>query len=244
MRYAAPVAALLAGVLVLAGCASHGTARASHAGAAVSSHGPGSAPASRPAASASAAASAASSAVAAARARAAAAASTGPAASAATAVRTVTPWTASGRLTVASTGTAAGSCFTTSLAAPSPTTYRCFHGNTLLDPCFLSPTSTHTVACLAAPWSTAQVLTLATAPPPPVRTGSGRVWALSLADGTRCVADTGTVPLVAGVNLSYDCGDGTFAEPLDPSAATPVVQRGRLDATTLARVAVSVMWRA
>ena len=204
VRFAAPVAALVAGVLVLAGCASHAGPHAT-AGAAAGSSAP---------------------------------------ASGATAVRTVTPWTASGRLTVASTGTAAGSCFTTSLAAPSPTTYRCFHGNTLLDPCFLSPTSTHTVACLAAPWSKAQVLSLAGAPPAPIRTGSGRLWALSLADGNRCVADTGTVPLVAGVNLSYDCGDGTYAEPLDPSAATLVVQRGRLDATTLTRTAVSVVWRA
>ena len=161
-----------------------------------------------------------------------------------TAMHTVAPWTASGHLTVASSGTAPGSCFTTSLAAPAPTAYRCFHGNALLDPCFESPTSDRTVACFATPWAKAQVLTLRTAPPAPTRSGSGRLWALQLADGTRCIAATGTVPQVAGVDLSYSCSDGTYAEPVDPAAAQLVVQRARLDATSLTRTTVGAAWRA
>lgn len=167
-----------------------------------------------------------------------------PSAPATTVVHTVAPWTASGHLTVASSGAAPGSCFTSSLAAPAPTTYRCFHGNALLDPCFVSPTSDRTVACLATPWSTAQVLTLRAALPAPVRTGSGRLWALQLADGTHCVAATGTVPQVHGVNLSYSCGDGSYAEPVNPGAQHLVVQRARLDATTLTRTAASAAWHA
>lgn len=169
---------------------------------------------------------------------------TSAAATPVTVVHTAAPWTATGHLTVASRGTAPGSCFTTSLAAPAPTAYRCFGGNALLDPCFVSPVSDRTVACLATPWSRAQVLTLRTPPPAPVRTGSGRYWALQLADGTRCVAATGTVPQVAGVDLSYSCADGTYAEPVDSAAPRVVVQRARLDAAALTRTPVSVAWRA
>jgi hypothetical protein len=38
-----------------------------------------------------------------------------------------------------------------------------------------------------------------------------RPWALLLGTGAKCVASSGTVPSVAGVNLPYDCSDGTFA---------------------------------
>src|SRR3954468_5233591 len=120
----------------------------------------------------------------------------------------------SGDLTVPVADVVRGQCWTTSIAAPSASAYRCFQGNKILDPCFAPahPSSPLQVACLAAPWSRALMLQVnGKLPAPSAGTAVSRPWAFQLADGVRCVASTGTVPAVAGVNLAYHCGDGADA---------------------------------
>lgn len=167
-----------------------------------------------------------------------------------TAVRTFAAYDPSGVLTVPVAGTASGSCFTGSAAAPVAGAYRCFAGNRILDPCFAAkggvlPT---TVACVADPWSHAVVLTLTKAlPADPAATNRLRPWAFVLGSGVRCVASTGTVPAVAGVNLAYRCTDGTSATIGTVAAAgraTVTASYGRPGGKALHRSTVRVVWRA
>jgi hypothetical protein len=163
-----------------------------------------------------------------------------------TKTETVHPYDASGQLSIKVADVARGSCWTMSVAAPAPDAYRCFAGNTILDPCFAptgqaAPTE---VACLAAPWSNAEMLTL-TAPLPKINPAdaSVRPWALELGNGVRCVASTGTVPAVQGVNLGYRCTDGAYAGLIDTKSATVTADYGDATAQTVQSVTVTTIWR-
>lgn len=159
-------------------------------------------------------------------------------------VRTFHAYDAHGQLAVRVGDITTGSCWTTSIADPVEGAYRCLAGNTIYDPCFAPATGqVSQVACLSAPWANAEVLQLSgklpAASPPP---GTHRPWAFVLAGGVRCVAATGTVPEVAGVNLGYECTDGSNAALVDPSAKQVAAQRAARNATTLTRVLVTTIW--
>jgi hypothetical protein len=160
---------------------------------------------------------------------------------------TFRPYAADGELAITVHDVASGSCWTTSIAAPARNAYRCFGGgNTILDPCFAAPKKSEPpqVACVASPWSEAQVLTL-TEPLPAAPAGDApvRPWAFQLATGVRCVASTGTVPAVRGVNLAYHCTDGHDAALVNATAATVTANYGDVATQTLQRVTVTTTWR-
>ena len=134
--------------------------------------------------------------------------------------RVVTAFHADGSRAVRTARTNSGSCFTGSVAAPVADAYRCFSGNAILDPC-LAPAGVDAPAelvCLASPWAKATLLRL-TGPLPsadPVRQAT-RPWAMQLAGGIRCVAATGTVPVVRHVALLYSCTGGGSAGTPSPA---------------------------
>lgn len=164
---------------------------------------------------------------------------------AATVIQTYTPYGPTGEVSVHVTGVRPGECWTTSIAAAgSPSAFRCRSGNQILDPCFAASHVGRTVACVDDPWSDAVVLHLRAALPtdPPMGDGS-RPWALQLRNGLRCVAATGTVPTVAGVDLAYRCTGGSDAAVVGPPTGVVIAAYGRPDATTLHRTPVVRLWR-
>jgi hypothetical protein len=163
-----------------------------------------------------------------------------------TVVRTYTPYDASGQLVATVHDVVRGSCWTSSIAAPVRGAYRCIAANNILDPCFAPPgtASPDSVACLDDPWSEALVLHLTARLPntPPLGDGS-RPWALELANGARCVAATGTVPSVQGVNLAYRCSNGRSAGVVDATSPTVRADYGDPRTATLESVTVTTIWR-
>jgi hypothetical protein len=152
---------------------------------------------------------------------------------------------AQGQLAVKVADVASGSCWTTSVAAPAPDAYRCFAGNNILDPCFARPASSTPpeVACLATPWSAAEVLTLTEPLPEPDPQLSRRAWAFQLDNGARCVASTGTVPQVQGIDLGYHCTDGHDAALRDVSASMVTADYGDAKSQAVQSVRVTRIWR-
>jgi hypothetical protein len=164
----------------------------------------------------------------------------------ATVVRTFAAYDAAGRLTVPVAAHRGGHCWSASIAVLSAGAYRCFAGNTILDPCFAPPDAAEqgTVACIADPWSSAVVLRLTAPLPKDAGARSAeRPWAIVLQTGIRCVASTGTVPAVDKVNLPYHCNDGTSAALTTRAGPHLHASEAAPGATTLRRAAVRVVWR-
>ena len=125
--------------------------------------------------------------------------------------------------------------------------YRCFEGNKILDPCFAPahPTDPPLLACLDSPWSKALMLHVrGKLPAPADGSAPSRPWAIQLDNGVRCVASTGTVPAVDGVNLTYRCVDGGNAALGDGGASEPTARYVAPHTTTLATVTVTTVWNA
>jgi hypothetical protein len=163
-----------------------------------------------------------------------------------TTVRTFAAYDAKGNLTVNVADVSAGKCWTSSIADPRADAYRCWSGNKILDPCFApsGKAAPNSVACLADPWSDALVLNL-TEPLPhvtPVAAGI-RPWALQLDNGVRCVASTGMVPSVKGVNLAFRCTNGAAADVVDARATAVTANYGWPKGKTLLQRSVTTMWR-
>jgi hypothetical protein len=150
-----------------------------------------------------------------------------------------------GELAVKVADVARGSCWTNSGAAPAPDAFRCFAGNTILDPCFAGPrvTAPAEVACLASPRSAATVLKLTAPLPKPDPQAVERAWAFQLDNGARCVASTGTVPEVQGINLGYHCTDGSDAGLRDVSAPLVTADYGDPESQTVQSANVTKIWR-
>ena len=140
-----------------------------------------------------------------------------PDAPAATKVRIFTPFVPSGGPVIGLnvTGEVNGTCFAPSLADPArPDAWRCVdESEELHDPCFENPFG-EGLACAESPFPADAVLLTLTDDLPEV--GDGELdlnempWALELDNGQRCVVQTGSAPVIAGLRLNYACGDGTF----------------------------------
>jgi hypothetical protein len=124
--------------------------------------------------------------------------------------------------------TGRGYCWTGSGADTRPDAWRCFLGNLILDPCFSNEMGTSTfVICADSPWSSVTKLRLTESLPRSQGNAektdptAGRVWALELTDGTRCVALTGATGAIAGLGIAYGCdGGGVLAG--EPRRANPI----------------------
>ncbi len=165
-----------------------------------------------------------------------------------TVLHTFAAYRSDGRPAVPSTRTQDGYCWDSSLAAAGPTAFRCFSAGgdsgQILDPCFAPATGTPTtVLCVDDPWSRATTLHLTRALPAPVSGEAERPWAIQLADGARCVASTGTVPTVGGVNLSYHCSDRTAAALAQVGTPAWTAVDADPAATTLRHTIVTAAWR-
>jgi len=156
------------------------------------------------------------------------------------------PYAATGTLVVPVADQTPGSCWTGSIAVAAPGAYRCLAANVIRDPCFADTTrsTVTTVACVADPWSPAHVVTL-TAPLPTATSASPSrsPWALLLANGSHCVAVTGTVPQVGAVALNYSCGPAMAAGIVENDGQHMVVDFGAPAGTSFARVDVRTAWR-
>jgi hypothetical protein len=165
-------------------------------------------------------------------------------------VKAFTPYAATGTLAVPVADQLSGYCWTGSIAVPKAGAYRCLVGNAIYDPCFApaNQPSTPTVACVPDPWSAAHVVTLTKALPTSKPLASRTSpWALELANHARCVAGTGTVPVVDDVSLNYVCGSGMaaglVAGPVAQTGSRMTVKYGSPAGTTLVEVAVTTAWR-
>jgi hypothetical protein len=167
-------------------------------------------------------------------------------AAATTVTQTFTPFDSTGAITAPISGHQTGDCWTSSIALPRNTTYRCVAGNQILDPCFAPPhpTTSPTLACFADPWSAGVLLALDQPLPKPDGTPRSSPWALELAGGIHCVALTGTIDQVGSLDLSYGCGGSAEAglvSPSTPGGALSVQYRSA-DAQPLRTVAVRTAW--
>lgn len=114
----------------------------------------------------------------------------------------VTAWQPTG---FQATATAAGTCFSASIAAPRAGAYRCMVGNAILDPCFLLPGGGAVVCPQGDPakeqgmritldGSLPQASSAAPSPAHP--------WLFTLWDGGTCGAETGTL---LSASHTFDC---------------------------------------
>jgi hypothetical protein len=162
-------------------------------------------------------------------------------------VKTFSPYAATGTLAVPVADQTPGTCWTGSIAVPIAGAYRCIAGSQIYDPCFASPgaSTVHSVACIADPWSKAHLVTVTgplpkTTPAPDLR----QFWALQLANGVRCVAVTGTVARIDGVDLDYVCGTtGNAAGIVVDDDQHLIAGYGPEAGPHLTRVPVQVAWR-
>jgi hypothetical protein len=165
-----------------------------------------------------------------------------------TVTQTFHAYLGNGELAVQVADVATGSCWTTSIAVPVTGAYRCLADDKILDPCFASPRGAAPVevACVASPWSRAEVLHVTAALPTPAPGTRTRLrpWAIQLANGVRCVAATGTVPAVRGVDLGYNCLDGWDAALLNTKRAAVTADYADPRSRVLHPVTVATIWRA
>lgn len=165
-----------------------------------------------------------------------------------TVTQTFHAYLGNGELAVQVADVASGSCWTTSIAVPVASAYRCIADDKILDPCFASPRKATPieVACVANPWSRAEVLRVTAALPTaaPGARNRSRPWAIQLANGVRCVAATGMVPAVGGVDLGYHCLNGWDAALLDTGKAVVTADYAGPRSQVLHPVTVTTIWRA
>ncbi len=128
---------------------------------------------------------------------------------AATRVARVAPVDARGRLVdgYRVDATARGHCFSSSLL--DGRLYRCFRGDTILDPCWRG-VARDAVLCLPAPWTHRVVRLRLTSALPQRDPFPGRWWALRAGDGldVRCTAAMGATGLVGHRRISFLCDRG------------------------------------
>jgi hypothetical protein len=84
-------------------------------------------------------------------------------------------------------------------------------GNEIYDPCFSTAGLTDAVICDANPAKGSPGFILKLTKPLPEPSSQApthlRPWLVKLADKTTCEIETGTIALVAGLEVPYDCSD-------------------------------------
>jgi hypothetical protein len=161
-----------------------------------------------------------------------------------TTVKTFSVYGANGRvvpgLKVPFFGT--GYCWTGSLHVSGA--YRCFLGNQVHDPCFAHGAKPDTVVCVASPWSTAvEVVLKKKLPKPATLPATSIPWAVQLANGTRCVTQSGTTSKVAQVTMVYSCTPGLAGAPHQTTQPWTLSYASSASAKQLETEAVATAWK-
>jgi hypothetical protein len=102
--------------------------------------------------------------------------------------------------------------------------YRCFAGNSILDPCWVQAGSSHShVLCLTAPWSHAAIrLHVTKYDNSSMASQSSEPWGIRLVSGIRCAFVQGASEVIHGRRLSYFCQNSKTVLLGNPSRAKPV----------------------
>lgn len=137
-----------------------------------------------------------------------------------------------------------GSCWTSSITVQSSTAYRCYGGNTILDPCFAATRTAREVTCYPDPWSSPIRVLLTAALPAPAPLVVTHPWALELANGKRCVAATGVATRLGNLTMLYRCQHGGSTTLPTRRAGHLVVEYVAPGARTGVAVPVTVTWQA
>jgi hypothetical protein len=158
------------------------------------------------------------------------------------------PFTATGAVSPSLHVTAtmsAKTCFASGVAGNS--SYRCFSGNGIYDPCFAAPGATSgPLLCPSDPASPDVVeLTMSALPPPVAGAPEQRAWAVQLADGQVCVlidaAWGGLGPLGCGPTPPGPVAD--CREPvMGPASWTTTCQDQDTDASPFTAATVVIVW--
>jgi len=107
-----------------------------------------------------------------------------------------------------------GYCWEGSIADGRSDAWRCFLGNSILDPCFSRGRSSKPyVVCPAAPWSTRVTLLRLSKPLPLSNSNKGSraavwPWGIVTSNRQRCLVVTGASGQIAGQWISYYCESG------------------------------------
>jgi hypothetical protein len=158
-------------------------------------------------------------------------------------------WDARGDPTVDEFKRRRGDCNSNSFINSRSDAWRCFVGNTILDPCFEDPVFDREVLCVPSPWARSGTLVRSRLYPddrfPLSRT---RPWALRLATGRGCVSVSGATNVVRGRRLNYICrhfttGPFLFGVP-NRSRPTWTIMLGRIyEPKRFKRVRIRTSWR-
>ncbi len=159
-----------------------------------------------------------------------------------------TPWAGPAQLRTGLTAvrTVTGTCFTSSIADATSGSWRCIAGNAILDPCFSGPGRTNEVVCVPDPWTTAVVRMHLSSPLPAAASGTdtAATWAIELATGQRCVLGTGANGTFAnsdnGVQIAFECSDGSATSKITASGATWTVDLDRHPQASAAYIVAKV----
>jgi hypothetical protein len=107
-----------------------------------------------------------------------------------------------------------GYCWEGSIADGRSDVWRCFRGNSILDPCFSNGRSSKPyVVCPVAPWSSRVTLLRLTKPLPLSAANKGRnvaawPWGIVTANRQQCLMVTGASSKIAGQWMHYYCESG------------------------------------
>jgi hypothetical protein len=129
-----------------------------------------------------------------------------------------------------------GYCWESSNVTPRLDAWRCFVGNSILDPCFSSEFANNVVCPM--PWSDSAVEINLTKPlPRPSNHAAPSLrlapWAIETTSGAICMSASGAAPVVHGKRLNYSCSSklGLWGnpdrktEPWTILSAPPTAQR-------------------
>jgi len=116
---------------------------------------------------------------------------------------------------------ARGRCFSASLLAPG--LFRCFRGNTILDPCW-KQAGRHDVLCLTEPWSHRLLRVRVGGKLPPPAGFPARWWAVRAGGPVagHCTAAMGAAGVVHGEPVTYLCAHGWVLLGDGPDRRTPI----------------------
>jgi hypothetical protein len=111
-----------------------------------------------------------------------------------------------------------GYCWESSNVTPRLDAWRCFIGNSILDPCFSSEFANNVVCPM--PWShTAVEINLTKPLPRPSNHAAPSLrlqpWAIETTSGATCMSASGAAPVLHGKRLNYLCSSrlGLWGEP-------------------------------